>query len=130
MTALAATNNLISIADIRYRRLEKIGEGGMGTVYRVYDRLSNKVLALKTVSTAGEQHWMHSRFSTSDRTDSQTSLRLALAHEFQTLASLRHPNIVSVTDYGFNTDKNAYFTMEILDGGEDIVTAAGKIPLA
>ena len=41
-------------------------------------------------------------------------LRLALAHEFRTLASFRHPNIISVLDYGFDAARNPYYTMELL----------------
>ncbi|HEX2570736.1 MAG TPA: AAA family ATPase [Polyangia bacterium] len=44
------------------------------------------------------------------------SLRLALAQEFRTLASLRHPHIISVLDYGFDDERQPYFTMELLEG--------------
>ncbi len=51
-------------------------------------------------------------------------LRLTLAREFHLLASLRHPNIISVLDYGFDDDLSPYFTMELLQGAESIMTAA------
>jgi serine/threonine protein kinase len=51
-------------------------------------------------------------------------LRLTLAREFHLLASLRHPNIISVLDYGFDDDLSPYFTMELLEGAESIMTAA------
>lgn len=39
-------------------------------------------------------------------------LRLALAQEFEVLSGLRHPNIISVLDYGFDSVQQPYFTME------------------
>src|SRR5690606_38838084 len=42
-------------------------------------------------------------------------LQTALAQEFRALASLRHPHIISVLDYGFDDDDGQpYFTMELL----------------
>ncbi len=49
---------------------------------------------------------------------SQAPLSLALAREFRTLASLRHPNIVSVFDYGFESPEQPFFTMELLTAAE------------
>src|SRR5262249_4485576 len=48
---------------------------------------------------------------------------VALAHEFRLLASLRHPYIVSVLDYGFDNNRQPYFTMELLDSPQSIVDA-------
>ena len=41
---------------------------------------------------------------------------MALAREFRTLASIRHPHIISVLDYGFGPAREPYFTMELLRG--------------
>ncbi|MBE0690146.1 MAG: AAA family ATPase, partial [Anaerolineae bacterium] len=56
-------------------------------------------------------------------------LRLALAQEFRVLASLRHPNIVSVLDYGFDAARQPYFTMELLTEAADIVHTANDMLL-
>ena len=48
-------------------------------------------------------------------------LGMALAREFRTLASLRHPNIVSVFDYGFESPEQPFFTMELLTQAEPIL---------
>src|SRR5260221_9204292 len=94
----------------RYLIQEQIGEGGMGAVYRATDRLTGENVALKRV-TAMMQDIMSTRSAMSTRTapashPSDTSdPRLALAQEFETLASLRHPNIISVLDYGFDEEK-------------------------
>jgi len=49
---------------------------------------------------------------------------LALANEFRTLATLRHPNIVSVLDFGFDEDQEPFFTMELLEAPRDLLTAS------
>lgn len=55
--------------------------------------------------------------------------RLALAQEFRTLSSCRHPNIISVLDYGFADDDQPYFTMELLEAAQPFLTfAAGQPP--
>jgi tetratricopeptide (TPR) repeat protein len=81
----------------RYQLRGQIGAGGMGAVYRAWDRLSGQTVALKRVVLPTEDLMFASR--PSDATG--TALRLALAREFRTLASLRHPHIISVLDYGF-----------------------------
>ena len=47
-------------------------------------------------------------------TRNQSPLALALAQEFRLLASLRHRNIVSVFDYGFDESGQPFFTMELV----------------
>lgn len=89
----------------RYFVHEPLGQGGMGIVYRATDRLTGQVVALKRV------HFPTDDEDTSARQDSQ----LALANEFQTLSSLRHPYIISVLDYGFDQQNRPYFAMEFLD---------------
>lgn len=53
-----------------------------------------------------------------------SALRLLLTQEFQTLASVRHPNIIVVLDYGFDEDGHPYFTMELLEHARTILRAA------
>ncbi|MDZ4763050.1 MAG: protein kinase [Chloroflexota bacterium] len=81
----------------RYQLISKIGSGGMGEVYRALDRLSGETVALKRVLVPAKALLFASR--TTDAT--ANSLRLSLAREFRALASLRHPHIISVIDYGF-----------------------------
>jgi serine/threonine protein kinase len=57
-------------------------------------------------------------------------LRLTLAREFRLLSSLRHPNIISVLDYGFDDELRPYFTMELLDRAESIMRAGAAAPEA
>lgn len=106
----------------RYQFIEKLGEGGMGTVYRALDRLTHEEVALKQVVLSVDQL----QFSRSRQGhDSQT----ALAEEFRTLARLRHPNIISVLDYGFDMAQQPYFTMELLIGAKSIVETARHVSL-
>ncbi len=103
----------------RYQLHNKIGQGGMGIVHRATDRLTGEIVALKQVFLPVEQIMFASRpISQTNR-----ELRLALAHEFQVLAGLRHPNIISVLDYGFDENGQPFFTMSYLEGAETIVAA-------
>ena len=56
--------------------------------------------------------------------DRLQALRFALANEFRLLATLRHPNIVSVLDYGFAPDGQPYFTMELLQDSQPLTAAS------
>src|ERR1700742_61270 len=97
------------IAD-RYEVKAILGHGGMGAVYRGYDELSKREVALKRCckSPTGDQR-----------------LASAFEREFQTLSELAHPRNIEVYDYGVDDD-GAYYTMELL-GGED-ARSLGKLP--
>ncbi|MCC7448012.1 MAG: tetratricopeptide repeat protein [Anaerolineae bacterium] len=92
----------------RYRLRRVIGQGGMGMVYSALDRLTGQRVALKRVLIPTEQLVFNSRSGPSD-------LHVALAQEFQVLASLRHPHIISVLDYGFDANRQPYLVMDLLD---------------
>lgn len=96
----------------RYRLHESLGQGGMGTVYRATDRLTGQVVALKRVPkpTSALHISKHSTY---------TNLQVSLANEFQALASLRHPNIIPVLDYGF-ADSKPYFTMRFIPNARSV----------
>jgi tetratricopeptide (TPR) repeat protein len=106
----------------RYELLDMLGQGGMGTVYRAYDRLTGQTVALKRVVALAEEMAEHS-------TAGDLDYRLALAQEFKTLASLRHPYIIEVLDYGFDDEQQPYFTMELLDSPDNLVLAGFDQPL-
>src|SRR5258706_2933667 len=91
----------------RYASLTLLGEGGMGAVYRAMDRLTAQPVALKRVEAPAEELL----FSSQGFGPTQ---KLALANEFKILSSIRHPNIISVLDYGFEHDA-PYFTMNLLE---------------
>src|SRR5690349_13743469 len=72
----------------------------MGAVYRVFDRVAGEVRALKRVTLDG---------------DSRQFAIEAFELEYQVLASLDHPRIIRVFDYGVDAE-GPYYTMELLEG--------------
>ena len=89
----------------RYRLVELLGQGGMATVYRARDSQLERDVAIKVLrSEYGTDPDFLARFR----------------HEAQAAASLRHPGIVAVYDYG--TDAiGPYIVMELVDG-EDLAS--------
>jgi len=100
----------------RYILKSILGTGGMGAVYRAYDRLNGEEVALKQVTTPPVRLGFASRAG-------DENLHLALAQEFKTLSSLRHPHIVSVRDYGFDEQRQPFFTMDLLRDADTIIEA-------
>jgi len=107
----------------RYILHESLGQGAMGAVYRATDRLSGEVVAIKRVAVVKENLEFASRAGAKDVDE----IKLALAQEFQTLASLRHPNIISVLDYGFDEDHQPFFTMNYLPEAQTIIDACQNL---
>ena len=70
-----------SSPDTRYRILEKLGKGGMGTVYRAEDAVLGRQVALK---------FLHSGSANA------ADLRMRLMREARTAAALSHPNICTI----------------------------------
>jgi tetratricopeptide (TPR) repeat protein len=103
----------------RYQLLEPLGQGSMGTVYKAIDRLNRQPVALKRVASVP---------GTAD-TEKSAKIRLTLADEFQTLASLHHPHVINVLDYGFDAEKQPYFTMSLLEGAQAITRAGEGQPV-
>lgn len=101
----------------RYRLHEVLGQGGMGVVYRATDRLTGQDVALKQVLTPVQSLDFQTHTGVEE-------VHLALVHEFQTLASLRHPHIVSVLDYGFDEQHQPFFTMELISNAKTLLEAA------
>lgn len=104
----------------RYKIDSIVGQGGMGIVYRAYDRIQDEYIALKHV---------HQDYQlTVDNTPASISdYQVALAQEFSVLATLRHPYIISVLDYGFDYEKQPYFTMSLLNNPQNIVDYAKNL---
>ena len=87
----------------RYEIRAKIGQGGLGAVYRGYDTRMNREVAIKRIST-----------SAGDPELREESTR-QLMKEAGALASLQHPNIVTVYDVGMDED-GPYVVMELING--------------
>ena len=95
----------------RYEILEKIGNGGMATVYKAKCHVLNRYVAIKI---------LRDEFTT----DSEFIKRFKT--EAQAAASLTHPNIVSIYDV-CNEDNLYYIVMELIQGKtlKDIITEDG-----
>ncbi|PYO40062.1 MAG: serine/threonine-protein kinase PknK [Gemmatimonadetes bacterium] len=116
-----ACGDISRLLGARYELINELGRGGMGTVYRALDRLTGRVVTLKRVRLGDPG---------SGKVPSLGAARLMLAQEFRLLASLRHPNIVSVLDYGFDEDRMPFFTMDLEENALTIIEAGQGQPLA
>jgi serine/threonine protein kinase len=86
--------------DGRYRLEAEIGVGGLGAVYRARHQKLDKSVAVKLL----HQHC-----------GSNELLRGRFEREARALATLDHPNIVTITDFGIAED-TPYLVMELLEG--------------
>lgn len=84
------------IQSARYVDRGLIGRGGMGEVYRVFDRSLGREIAMKV---------MHQHLCDDE------SLRQAFHREAQILSQLQHPHILPIYDYGALESERPYFTM-------------------
>lgn len=114
---MAMTTSPVRIVDRMYVLHEKLGEGGMGTVFRATRRVGGEEVALKLVGRLPQT-------IVPEDPEVVFQLRLALAREFQTLASLHHPHVIQVLDYGFDDEFGPYFTMELLVEPKTLLAAA------
>ena len=95
----------------------------MGTVHLATDRLTQTQIAFKQV------HLPHPATADKAKTKTIEQLRLALAQEFQILAGLRHPHIISVLDYGFDEAQRPFFTMTYLPDAQTVLQAGQNYSL-
>ncbi len=102
----AAGDALIGkIIDNRYEVLEPVGQGHTGSIYKARHLMMNRFVALKLLhASAGDEDNPNSR------------LIERFKQEAKLIASLHHPNIVSVLDFGFTTEGRAFLVMDFLDG--------------
>ncbi|MCI0713702.1 MAG: serine/threonine-protein kinase, partial [Chloroflexi bacterium] len=103
----------------RYAIISKLGEGGMGTVYAAYDRLKKERVAFKQIRESATGVWE----------TNNTQEKVVLVHEFQILASLKHPHIISVIDFGFTSNEDPYFTMTLLEEPQTVIQFGRNLSL-
>jgi serine/threonine-protein kinase len=96
----------------RYRLVELLGRGGMGEVWRAFDTVMNRVVALKVLPA-----------HLADDAQYQARFR----REAHAAASLDEPHIVPIHDFG-EIDGRLYVTMRLIDGKTiDELTANGPL---
>lgn len=88
------------IIDGKYKILEIIGQGGMGTVYKAEQIKLGRSVALKTFRSKEIPADVWRRFE----------------REARAVAQLNHENIIKVYDFGITEDNRPFYTMELLSG--------------
>jgi eukaryotic-like serine/threonine-protein kinase len=96
----AAAADVPDLRGTGYVLLGKLGEGGMGGVYRVQDTALGRQVALKVIGIG----------------DPKVELAARLLREAKVIAKLEHPGIVPVHDVGSLPDGRVFYTMKLVQG--------------
>jgi serine/threonine-protein kinase len=101
----------------RFEVIAKLGEGGMGTVYKVRHRDLNEIQIVKT---------MQAHFTTNE------GLRNRFLNEARRGMRLRHPHIAAVHDFAVCADGTGYIVMEFVPGVNlrDMLATRGPLSLS
>lgn len=97
---LRAAADAPDLSGTRYNLLEKLGQGGMGGVYRVEDTALGREVALKIIGVD----------------DPTGDLAARLLREARVIAQLEHPGIIPVHDVGTLPDGCVFYTMKLVQG--------------
>ena len=106
-----------SIVDDRYEIVAVLGEGGMGVVYEARHRVLGKRFALKALRK---------------ELASDADIAARFMQEARTAASVSHPGLVEITDFGRLPSGQPFFVMELLAGRSlaSIIRRGGPMPAA
>jgi serine/threonine-protein kinase len=104
-----------------YRLIERLGQGGMGEVWRATHLLLARPAAIKLLRT-----------SRMGEGEAATDALLRFQREARVTAQLRSPHTVELWDFGIAGDGRFYYVMELLDGLdlEKLVKRHGPLPAA
>jgi serine/threonine-protein kinase len=106
-----------TLIDGRFEVIARLGQGGMGTVYRARQRSIGRDIALKLIDRKFE-------------TDVGAVKRFF--REAKVASQLAHPNTVGVIEFGQGADGRLYLAMELVRGKTlfDVLAESGAMPLA
>ncbi len=103
----------------KYEILDKIREGGMGSIYRVRHRLLEEIRVVKVMKPSAV---------------ADADLRRRFVEEARTATRLKHPNICTIYDFAIDDSGMAYLVMEYIEGPSvsDLLKLQGRpaLPLA
>src|SRR3569833_3584298 len=90
-----------NVIDGRYEIQQRVGEGGMGVVYKARQMSIDRGIALKMLNQQmqGEQQWVQRFYN-----------------EAKACSRLQHPTTIRMFDFGQTQDGRMFMTMEFLDG--------------
>ena len=100
LTHLLGVANDLDFGTTKYRLLEEIASGGMGTVYRAEDTELDREIAIKVLNTP----------------EANPDLAKRMVREAQIIARLEHPGIVPVHDVGLLADGRVFYAMKLVRG--------------
>ncbi len=103
----------------RYQLVSRIGQGGMGAVYKASDtRLDDRLVAIKEMSKAGLPSAL------------LEEAEAAFEREARLLGKLLHPNLPRIHDH-FTENDRSYLVMDFIDGEtlEEYLDKKGHVPL-
>jgi hypothetical protein len=111
-----------TVLEERYRLIRELGRGGMGIVFLGRDQRLDRQVALKVILAPGHAS------SSSPSMDSR--LRASFAEEARLGASLTHPAVATVFDYGFHHD-SPFTVFEYIKGEtlRELLERRGRLPL-
>src|SRR5688500_4441955 len=98
----------------RYRIDAVIGRGGMGAVYSATDERLGRSVAVKVIGIVAHEPQEHAR------------LQARFQREARAAATLRHPNVVAVHDYGSDPELGRDFMVMELLQGEDLAVRLAR----
>jgi serine/threonine protein kinase len=104
----------------RYERRDEVGRGGMGVVYRVFDKDAQRELAMKIIAECDDDATKCEIGVIDDRTLGR------FLEEAQVTSQLDHPSVVPIHEIGLDALGRVYFTMKLVKG-EDLKTIFDKL---
>src|ERR1700755_1072684 len=104
--------------DERYLLERKLGQGGMGLVFKAHHKFIKTQHAIKIILP--------------DLVGNDPSLAARFRQEAMAAAAIKHPNTVSLTDYGIINSTMPFLVMEFVEGRSlhEILQLEGKLPPA